>query len=165
VAPKTLIVLRHAKSSWDTADHDFHRPLANRGVRDAQAAGKLLAEYHIDYVLSSAAKRAKQTWENAKAGGASAPSIDYSEAIYHAWSNEILDELHDLEEDIHTALVIGHQPTLGDLIETLAKPGPLRDQVETKYPTCGLAVLTYRGAWKTLSPGKATLTRFEIPRG
>jgi phosphohistidine phosphatase len=165
VAGKTLIVLRHGKSSWKTNDADFHRPLAGRGVRDAQAAGKILAEYHIDYVLCSAATRAKQTWENAKAGGATAEEIDYSEAIYHAWSNEILDELHDLDESIHTALVIGHQPTLGDLIETLAKPNDLLARVEAKFPTSGLAVLTYRGGWKTLGPGKATLARFEIPRG
>ena len=66
---------------------------------------------------------------------------------------------------LHTALLIGHQPTLGDLVTTLAKPSALADQVARKFPTSGLAVLTYRGAWKTLSAGKATLKRFEVPRG
>jgi len=37
--------------------------------------------------------------------------------------------------------------------------------VSAKFPTAGLAVLTYRGAWKTLGAGKASLKRFEIPRG
>lgn len=40
----TLIVLRHAKSSWETSAPDFRRPLAERGVRDGVAAGRVLAE-------------------------------------------------------------------------------------------------------------------------
>lgn len=165
MASKTLIVLRHAKSSWQTADADLRRPLSERGVHDAVAAGAILAGYDLDVVLASSATRVQQTWAGAQSGGAGCPDVRSSESIYHAWPGELLAELHDLDESIHTALLIGHQPTLGDLITTLAKPSPLADMVLAKFPTAGLAVLTYRGAWRTLTAGKAALKRFEVPRG
>lgn len=165
MATKTLIVLRHAKSSWQTPAADIQRPLSERGERDAVAAGSILAGYDLDVVLASTATRVRQTWAGAVDGGASCKDVRVSELIYHAWPGELLAELHDLDEAVHTALLIGHQPTLGDLITTLAKPSALADAVAGKFPTAGLAVLTYRGAWKTLDAGKAVLKRFEIPRG
>lgn len=165
MAPKTLIVLRHAKSSWRTPEADIRRPLSERGVRDARAAGKILASYPIDLVLCSEAMRARQTWENAVAGGASCQDVRYSEAIYHAWTDELLDEVREAPEKATTALLIGHQPTLSDLVLTLAKPSPLASDVAERFPTSALAVLTYRGAWRTLGADKAKLQRYEIPRG
>ncbi|MFT4110356.1 SixA phosphatase family protein [Propionicimonas sp.] len=165
MASKTLIVLRHAKSSWQTAEADLRRPLSERGERDAVAAGRILAEYALDAVLASTATRVQQTWQGAVEGGAACSDVRVSELIYHAWPGELLSELHELDETVHTVLLIGHQPTLGDLITTLAKPSPLTAKIEAKFPTAGLAVLTYRGGWKTLDAGRATLQRFEIPRG
>ena len=165
MATKTLIVLRHAKSSWQTTEPDLRRPLSDRGERDAIAAGKMLAGFQLDVVLASTATRVQQTWEAAQTGGATCGDVRTSEMIYHAWANELLTELRDLDETKHTALLIGHQPTLSDLIVSLAKASPLTERVAAKFPTAGLAVLTYRGAWKTLSEGKATLKQFEIPRG
>ncbi len=165
MAPKTLIVLRHAKSSWKTQDPDQRRPLSARGTRDAVLVGEVLAQYRLDVVLCSSATRAQQTWQSARMGGAACADVRVSEAMYHAWPDEIIHEVQELPETVSTALVIGHEPTLGDLIGTLSKPNELLDQIEFKFPTAGLAVLTYRGAWKTLGPGKATLQRFEVPRG
>ena len=165
MATKTLIVLRHAKSSWQTAEADLRRPLSDRSERDALAAGKVLSEYDLDVVMASTATRVQETWTRAVEGGARCSDVRVSELIYHAWPGELLSELHELGETVHTALLIGHQPTLGDLVTSLAKPSPLVERVQSKYPTAGLAVLTYRGAWKTLSAGKATLKRFEVPRG
>ncbi|MFZ0529568.1 MAG: histidine phosphatase family protein [Propionicimonas sp.] len=165
MAGKTLIVLRHAKSSWQTSAPDLRRPLSERGLADAVVAGRILAGYPLDVVLASTATRVQQTWERAQLGGAGCADVRSSEAIYHAWPGELLTELNDLDETVRTALLIGHQPTLGDLIVTLAKPSPLADQVAERFPTAGLAVLTYRGAWRTLDAGKATLKRFEVPRG
>jgi phosphohistidine phosphatase len=165
MATKTLIVLRHAKSSWQTTEADLRRPLSERGERDAVAAGEILAGYDLDVVLASTATRVQETWKGAVDGGASCRDVRVSELIYHAWPGELLSELHELDEGVHTALLIGHQPTLGDLITSLAKASPLTEKVQAKFPTAGLAVLTYRGAWKTLAAGKATLKRFEIPRG
>ena len=165
MATKTLLVLRHAKSSWRTPDLDIRRPLAERGILDARVAGGILAGYDLDVVLCSSATRARQTWENAVAGGASCDDVRYTEAIYHAWTDELLDEVRDLPEETPTALLIGHQPTLSDLVLSLAKPSELRDAAGYHFPTSALAVLTYRGGWRTLGAGKAELQRYEIPRG
>ena len=165
MASKTLIVMRHAKSSWHTAGPDFRRPLNERGVADATEAGRLLAGYSLDVALVSEAVRAERTWAAAEAAGASCPDVRYTEAIYHAWPNELLALISDLPEQATTALLIGHQPTLSELILVLAKPNEFTAQVREKYPTCALAVLTYRGAWKTLDEGKAQLKSFQIPRG
>lgn len=165
MASKTLLVLRHAKSSWRTPDVDLRRPLAERGIEDARVAGGILAEYRLDVVLCSSAVRARQTWENAVLGGARCADVRYSEAIYHAWADELLMEVRELGESAPTALLIGHQPTLSDLVLGLAKPSELTGQVAERFPTCALSVLTYRGAWKTLASAKATLKRYEIPRG
>ena len=165
MATKTLLVLRHAKSSWRTSDVDIRRPLAERGQQDARTAGAILAGYRLDVVLCSSATRARQTWDEAVAGGASCDDVRYSEAIYHAWADELVGELRDLPEDLPTALLIGHQPTLSDLVLGLAKPSELTVKVAERFPTSALCVLTYRGAWRTLGEGKAALKRYEIPRG
>ena len=162
---KTLIVLRHAKSSWKTGESDVRRPLAERGLRDAQAMGTLLAGYSVDLVWCSSATRAQQTWERAQAGGAKATTVEITEAVYHAWADELIAEINALDESVSTLLIVGHQPTVGDLVTTLAKPSALATQVAEHYPTAGLAVLTYGGGWKTLGPEKAVLKRFERPRG
>ena len=61
---KTLLVLRHGKSSWsdpDLADHD--RPLKKRGRRGARSIGEQLRDAGLapDLVLSSTARRARST--------------------------------------------------------------------------------------------------------
>ena len=62
--PRELLILRHAKSAWDTnAPSDFERPLAKRGRRAAPRVGRWLEEQGLipDHVVSSPAERAKQT--------------------------------------------------------------------------------------------------------
>ena len=161
---KTLIVLRHAKSSWSTPEADPRRPLSERGLADAVVAGEILADYAIDVALISTATRAQQTWERAQLGGAGATDVRSSEAIYHAGGSELLAQLHELDESLHTALVLGHQPTLSELIVSLALPSALVEKVATKFPTAGLAVLSFDGPWDQLAEGTASLDRFEIPR-
>ena len=160
----TLITMRHAKSSWQTPTNDSERPLAERGRTDALAAGAILAEYPIDLVWCSSALRARQTWEQACAGGASAERVVIAEGVYQAWADELIAELNLLDDE-STVLIVGHQPTLGDLVATLARPSELTSEAARHYPTGAIAVLSYGGKWSTLGPGKATLKRFEIPRG
>ena len=63
---KTLLLLRHAKSSWDNSDlADHDRPLNGRGRRDAPRMGQLLAQHDLtpDLIVTSAARRAATTAE------------------------------------------------------------------------------------------------------
>jgi phosphohistidine phosphatase len=61
---KSVLIIRHAKSSWDNiGESDFDRPLNDRGKDDAPKMAKRLIERHvsIDAFISSSAKRARKT--------------------------------------------------------------------------------------------------------
>ena len=81
----TLIVMRHAKSSWKTSEADHRRPLSNRGVRDATLAGEILGGYTLDAVLSSSSTRTQQTWQSAEMGGARCADVTFTDELYGAW--------------------------------------------------------------------------------
>ncbi|MFT3969324.1 MAG: histidine phosphatase family protein [Micropruina sp.] len=163
--PHTLIVMRHAKSSWSTNDPDHRRPLAARGLRDAAVAGAILSEYPIDRVLSSSSTRTRETWRAAEAAGARAGEVTFTDALYGAWADSIVNLLRELGETAGTVMVLGHEPTMSSLIELLAEPSELADEAVRHYPTSALAVLELDCAWAALAPGRARVTRFEIPRG
>ncbi len=165
MAKKTLIVLRHAKSSWDTTDADHLRGLSERGERDATAAGAILAEYDLDVVLASTATRVQLTWEAAESGGAECEDVRAIKSIYQGDGDALLRQVQKVGESASTTLLVGHQPGVSELILALAKASDLTEKVRKKYPTCALAVLTFSGTWKNLKEGKAKLERFEIPRG
>lgn len=161
----TLILMRHAKSSWTTGEADHRRPLSGRGVRDATAAGALLADFPIDRVLSSSSTRTRQTWARAEAGGARCSDVTFTDELYGAWTDTVIDLLRELDGSVGTALVLGHEPTMSSVIEVLAEPSELADEAVRHYPTSALAVLEFDCPWSELGGGAARLVRFEIPRG
>lgn len=163
--PRTVIVVRHGKSSWKTNDPDIRRPLSPRGTRDAVVAGQQLAPLGVDVVLVSPATRAQQTWQCLQMGGVSCDDVRTTDALYHAWTPEVIEVLRALPAAAHTVVVIGHEPTLSDLVLTLSTTSPHTAAINDKFPTSAIAVLTHDGDWDELSPGLATLAAFEVPRG
>lgn len=161
----TLIVMRHAKSSWGTGDPDHRRPLNKRGVADAEAAGGILAGYRIDLLLSSTATRTRETWQRAEAGGAAAVEVEFTDALYGAWADSVLDLLREVHEGVGAVMVLGHEPTMSELVGLLAEPSELADEASAGYPTAALSVLEVDGPWADLVAGGATMVRFEVPRG
>jgi phosphohistidine phosphatase len=166
---RTLVLVRHGKSSWDYDVDDHERPLSGRGRRDAEALGRLLSQRSLrpDLVLCSTATRTKQTWEYAKAGGAAAGEIQYLRDIYHAWVPELLMLIRDVPDEIHTVLVLGHAPGIPDLVEHLCvrTDSPDWAQMDNKFPTSALAVVNVPGSWAELGKGRAELASFVVPRG
>lgn len=161
----TLIVMRHAKSSWGTGDPDHQRPLNKRGVVDAEAAGRLLAGYSIDLLLSSSATRTRQTWARAEAGGASAVEVEFTDALYGAWADTVVELLREVDEEAGTVMVLGHEPTMSELVGLLAEPSELASEAAYGYPTAALSVLEVDGPWAELGAEGARMARFEVPRG
>lgn len=119
---KTLLILRHAKSSWkfpDLSDHD--RPLNRRGKRDAPRMGRLLKEKGLvpDLVISSTATRAKDTATAvAKHSGYKGRKINF-ESLYAAEPAAYLTVLRDVADNYEQVLIVGHNPSVEELIETL----------------------------------------------
>jgi phosphohistidine phosphatase len=166
---RTLVLVRHGKSSWDYDVDDHERPLSGRGRRDAEALGRFLSQrsMSVDLVLCSTAMRTKQTWDYAKAGGASAGEIQYLREIYHAWVPELLTMIREVPDEVHTLLVLGHAPGIPDLVEHLCvrTESPDWTQMDSKFPTSALAIVNVPGPWAELGKDRAELASFVVPRG
>ncbi len=162
---KTLIVMRHAKSSWKTNDADVRRPLSARGTRDAVVAGQSIAAYSPEVVWCSAATRAVQTWQCAELGGASCPDVRVSDALYGASAHDLLAAIRMTPASARTVLLIAHDPGVTDLVLSLAIGSRLTEAVEQKFPTAALAVLEHDLDWDELDAAGASLAAFTLPRG
>jgi phosphohistidine phosphatase len=137
---KTLLVLRHAKSSWreaELADHD--RPLNKRGKRDAPRMGELLRAEGLlpDLILTSSARRALTTAELVAEASGYDGEIQVSRDLYAAGPEEFIDALCALPDELETVMVVGHNPGLEELVEALteessAMPTAALAQVELK---------------------------------
>lgn len=167
---KTIVLLRHAKAdrSGDVEDHD--RPLTARGRQDAIAAGALLARRGIrpDVVLCSTSLRTRQTWEAAGTGGAEAGEVRTMAEVYQATASELAEVLRGVEEEAGCVLLVGHAPGVPDLLDHLAvrkSSGGSWEDLDDRFPTSGIAVLSYDGRWSDLRPGRAELVSFDVPRG
>lgn len=120
---KTLLLLRHAKSSWkdgDLSDHD--RPLNGRGKADAPRMGTLLAKEDLvpDLIITSTAKRAAKTAEIVAQNSGYEGEIHYSRYLYGASPDEYIEALNELGAAQNCVMVVGHNPGMEDLVEELA---------------------------------------------
>lgn len=119
---KTLLVVRHAKSSWnDPARDDHERPLTMRGRRDAPRMGALVREYGLtpDVVISSDAVRARLTSEAIAEASHYAGDILLDRRLYLAGPDDILSLLRRVRQDAETVMIVGHNPGLEELVEQL----------------------------------------------
>ena len=102
---KNLLILRHAKSSWeftDLSDHD--RPLNNRGKRDAPRMGKVLLKERLvpQLIISSSAARARSTAEKVAKTSHYGGEISVESSLYRAGSSAYLDTLRHLTNPYDT---------------------------------------------------------------
>jgi phosphohistidine phosphatase len=132
---KSVLILRHAKSSWkDQALTDHDRPLNKRGKRDAPRIGKLLKNKHLvpEAIISSTARRAHATAEAVAKASDYEGEVTLNRSLYAAGPKAYLDVLHDFSEDYARVLIVGHNPGLEELLEMLT--GEIHIM-----PTCSLA--------------------------
>lgn len=122
---RKLILLRHAKSAWDTgAASDHERPLNKRGRRDAPRVAAKLAElgWLPERVYGSDALRSRQTWErmeDALSPKGSSPKVKLTEKLYMADVDAIRKQLAKLDDETKVIMVIGHNPGWEEAAEKL----------------------------------------------
>ncbi|GEM_PF-24876 len=119
---KTLLVMRHAKSSWEDADiSDHDRPLNKRGKKDAPMMGKLLKKQGIlpDLIISSTAKRARDTVELFSEECGYHADVIWDESLYAAEPVAYIDALRHAPDEAGTVMVVGHNPGLEELVAML----------------------------------------------
>lgn len=174
---------------------DRDRPLADRGRGDAAALGLRLATdppampgealdlgpdvvnvrpsmgngfllERPEVALCSAAVRTRQTAELVLAPRQGAVHLDAYRSLYDAETSTVLTYLREIDQEAGSALLVGHNPTMAELVYDLQVEGaPGRRLIETKgFPTCALAVLRLEiDAWGDVVPGCGTLVGLYRP--
>ncbi|MDF7826642.1 histidine phosphatase family protein [Pontiellaceae bacterium B12227] len=156
--PKTLYLVRHAKSDWNTGESDFERPLNKRGQRDAPEMGQRIKDAGSlpEQILCSPARRAVQTLESLDLG---IKAVLFKEKIYEASTGDLLDLVQSLDDSCGSAMLIGHNPAMTWLATLLSGV-----RIEG-MPTC--SILTIRldsDHWKSAGACPATLLHFDYPK-
>ncbi|MCC7357915.1 MAG: histidine phosphatase family protein [Anaerolineales bacterium] len=145
---KTLLIMRHAKSSWkDDALDDHARPLNKRGRRDAPVMGARLREQGLtpDAILSSTALRARETAEAVAEASGFAGEVSYHAGFYDDAPEAYLAALARLPEAVQVALLVAHNPGCEELLAELTGE-------EEVFATAAIAQVTLHLArWAELS--------------
>tara|TARA_E500000318_G_scaffold13879_4_gene13499 strand:- start:6623 stop:7141 length:519 start_codon:yes stop_codon:yes gene_type:complete len=167
---KTLLLLRHAKSSWSAPAHsDFERPLNRRGERSAAVIGIMMKQEKIapDLILCSSARRTLQTRDIIRPYLPRNCPVEETSRIYEAGVREIFSVLSELPENVEKTLLIGHNPGLQQLTLSLcgAVGGEELFRVQEKFPTGALATIELAiDTWNDIASGKGRLRQFVAPK-
>jgi phosphohistidine phosphatase len=166
---RQLLLMRHAKSSWDDATLADHlRPLNARGRKAAVAMRGRIHKLGLepDLILVSSATRTMQTldalepWDDQ-------PLIEPMENLYLAPAPLLLTVLNGIPETVRSAMMIGHNPGLHDLALMLASEtgeAPARRRLKDGFPTGALLEFSVALPWARLGPGGGQLVRFVAPK-
>ena len=160
--PKTLMLLRHAKSSWkDPGCSDHDRPLNKRGKKAAPRMGELLRKHRLlpDEILSSTAVRARTTAAAVAKASGYAGEVTLRPELYLAAPASYIDVLRSISGDPQRVLAVGHNPGIEQLVAHLTGQ-------ELAMPTAALAVISLTiERWEELSVhAAAELVHFWRPK-
>ena len=168
---RQLLLLRHAKSSWDDPKLSDHaRPLNARGRQSAGAMARAMRQLGLapDVVLVSSARRTLQTlaalepWDET-------PLVEPLDGLYLAPALAMLFILNEVAETTRSVILLGHNPGLHDLAMLLVGEtgmtvdSPAIRRLAQGYPTGALTEFTVAGPWSQLSAGGGRLIRFLAP--
>lgn len=161
---RTLILMRHAKSSWsDPLQSDHDRPLNARGRRDATAIGAwLAARGHLpDEALVSSAARTRETWQRLAAQLPAAPEAAIVSALYNASAATMLRILRTAKGT--RTLLLAHNPGTAELVAILLRHAPVHARMGD-YPTASTLVAEFAiDDWSQLAPGTGEPRDFVTP--
>lgn len=160
---KCVLLVRHAKSSWDTAAlNDFDRPLNDRGKKDAPEMAHRLVKraITIDSFVSSPAKRARKTAELfAEEMNADKRNILFIDQLYHAAAPVFFETIAGTDDAINTLAIFSHNPGITEFVNMLTN-------VKTdNMPTS--AVFGIKAAirsWKEFEKAKKEFWFFDYPK-
>lgn len=165
-----LLLLRHAKSSWDVpgiSDHD--RPLNARGRHAAPLMGRHIATHALlpERVICSTARRTRETLAGLLPYFDGEMDIRLSRALYESGAADYIDVIRSLGGSARVLLLIGHNPAMQDTAVDLVGAGNpvLADAVATHYPTASLAVIDFpQKSWADIGRRDGRIVAFFQPR-
>jgi phosphohistidine phosphatase len=156
---RRLLLMRHAKSSWDQPGlADVDRPLAPRGRKAAQAMGRRMRKDRLqpDLVLCSPATRVRETWDLLQEELGEDLPCRTLRSLYPGAPSRVLAALSRTGDDVSSLLLIGHNPGLTSLALRLVRTGEAKPRrlMEEKFPTAALAVIAFEAAhWSEIDAG------------
>ena len=161
--------MRHAKAE-PTGPSDHERALARRGHEEAAEAGRWLAAQGVrpDAALVSDALRTRETWDEV-AGGAGWDVVpEVSHALYVAGSDTAFDLVREVDADVVTLVLVGHNPTMAYAAELL-DDGEGDQEASTAmvtrgFPTSAVSVFEVSCPWADVGPGSGRLEAFHVPQ-
>ncbi|HEX4111683.1 MAG TPA: histidine phosphatase family protein [Stellaceae bacterium] len=164
-----LYLLRHAKAVSKEGDfRDIDRPLDERGREGARAIARWLKQNEItpELVLCSPAARTRETLDLVVGVFGPPPDIRYESGLYLADADRLLARLRDIADDIQRVMLIGHNPGIHELAQSLADvtSGPLASRLAVNLPTAGLARYRIEVEWSGLRRRGARLVGFVSPK-
>ncbi len=155
---KTIVFVRHGKSSWDYEVSDKDRPLQERGIRDALLVSETYKRTgtSIDKVYASPANRALHTcmiftrnWDFPL------ERVILSEALYDFSGDRVASFVLNLDDSINTIALFGHNYAFTELVNSWGS------KVIENVPTSGLVELTFDiSRWSQLEMGRTTKILF-----
>lgn len=158
---KTLLLMRHAKSSWREADiADFDRPLNERGRRAAPFMGRLLRDRGmvIDRIMSSTAKRARKTAKLFMEAAAITGELILDDRIYEASPSTLLYVVSETDDKVDSLMLVGHNPGMEGTVRVLTGEA-------VPMPTAAIAIIHLEiDVWKEISASTGKLQGVIRPR-
>ncbi len=155
---KKLIIVRHAKSSWEYDVIDHERPLKSRGVSDAHLISGIIQEenFQIDKVISSDALRAKSTAEIFIENlGFNPHLVGYIHKLYDFEGGNLLKVIKECDDTVSCLMVFGHNHAITNFVNTYGS------QKIFNVPTSGVVVIEFDIlSWKDINLGKTLKTFF-----
>lgn len=143
IVPFRLYLLRHAKSAWaQPGERDFDRPLDEEGFAEAEIVAEKAAELGLrpDRIISSTAMRCRQTAEAIRRAIDEELEFVFVDELYNAPVDTYL-ELLDANADAPSLMIVGHNPTIEEVLDRLVGPDQSASAIPLGYPTAGLAIL------------------------
>lgn len=163
---KQILLMRHAKSSWENPDlKDFDRPLAKRGLNDAPRMGKYLREikYKPAMVISSPAQRAKETTQlSMEAAKVDDEQISWNEDLYFGSARDYVLAIQSAPDEYERIMLVGHNPLMESTTGVLAGG---QDKTAVRMPTAAIVCLeSFANTWKSIAPGTCQIKWMMIPK-
>lgn len=152
---KNLILVRHAKSSWDHNVSDDKRPLENRGITDAQLVSLEFKDhlFKTDMVFSSPANRALTTCKIfLKNLEISDKLLIVSHKLYDFSGENVVDFIKNIDKQLNNVIIFGHNYAFTSVANRF---GSL---FIDNLPTCGLVWIQFEiDSWEDVEKGKTKL--------
>ncbi|MEK6450463.1 MULTISPECIES: SixA phosphatase family protein [Myroides] len=155
---KKIILIRHAKSSWDTITDDLTRPISKRGIKDAHLVSDVLKEHlpNKSIIWTSPAKRAKETatifCQNMDL---SLECVIIREGLYTFEHSKLREEIKKCKNDHDALILFGHNDAITKFVNKFGS------ETFDNVPTSGVVVINFdTDDWGSIESGVTELTIF-----